>query len=178
MGGLLPNTNITTSNEPTPPPSTVFIWNGTGAWPTALANWNSAVDPGATLDVVGGRLNTGGLIDNGILKVDGDPPALVITGLATIGSGGTLTGINSGIIRATGSGVENDVNSGSTIAFNSSYVGDKDGLIIALGRRHRLIRPPSTWSAPASARGFSRRGQDMARNVGEAAPDSARNNAG
>ena len=195
MGGLLPNTNITTSNEPTPPPSTVFIWNGTGAWPTALANWNSGsapnspinsviiqtgtatfnlptttisfltVDPGATLDVVGGRLNTGGLIDNGILKVDGDPPALVITGLATIGSGGTLTaqdgsvtftngvllnagrltagpggtvlinesGINSGIIRATGSGVENDVNSGSTIAFNSSYVGDKDGLIIALG---------------------------------------------
>ena len=197
MGGLLPNTNITTSNEPTPPPSTVFIWNGTGAWPTALANWNSGsapnspidsviiqtgtatfnlptttisfltVDPGATLDVVGGRLNTGGLIDNGTLKVDGDPPALVITGLATIGSGGTLTaqdgsvtftngvllnagtltagpggtvlinesGINSGIIRATGSGVENGtiVNSGGTIAFNSSYVDNKDGLIIALG---------------------------------------------
>ena len=195
MGGLLPNTNITTSNEPTPPPSTVFIWNGTGAWPTSLANWNSGsapnspinsviiqtgtatfnlpnttvnfltIDPGATLDVVGGRLNTGGLIDNGTLKVDGDPPALVITGPATIGSGGTLTaqdgsvtftngvllnagtltagpggtvlinesGINSGIIRATGSGVENDVNSGGTIAFNSSYVDNKDGLIIALG---------------------------------------------
>ena len=175
MGGLLPNTNITTSNEPTPPPSTVFIWNGTGAWPTALANWNSAVDPGATHGLGG---STPAASSTTVYEVDGDPPALVITGLATIGSGGTLTGINSGIIRATGSGVENDVNSGSTIAFNSSYVGDKDGLIIALGRRHRLIRPPSTWSAPASARGFSRRGQDMARNVGEAAPDSARNNAG
>ena len=49
------------------------------------------VDPGATLDIVGGLLNTGGLIDNGTINVDGDPPALVITGPATIGSGGTLT---------------------------------------------------------------------------------------
>src|SRR6202044_3722843 len=148
--GLLPNTNTTKSNAPTPPPSTdaatpppstdaatpplstIFIWNGTGAWPTSLANWNSGsapnspidsviiqtgtatfnlptttisvltVDPGATLNVVGGRLNTGGLIDNGTLKVDGDPPALVITGLATIGSSGTLTAQDGSVTFANG----------------------------------------------------------------------------
>jgi hypothetical protein len=121
MGGLLPNTNITTSNEPTPLASTIFIWNGTGAWPIALANWNNGaapnspidsvviqtgtatfnlpnttisfltVDPSATLDIVGGQLNTGGLIDNGTINVDGDPPALVVTGPAVIGSGSALT---------------------------------------------------------------------------------------
>jgi hypothetical protein len=125
MGGLLPNTNITTSittsNEPTPLASTIFIWNGTGAWPTALANWNSGaapnspidsviiqtgtatfnlpnttissltVDPSAALDIVGGQLNTGGLIDNGTISVDGDPPALVVAGPAIMGSGGTFT---------------------------------------------------------------------------------------
>ena len=51
MGGLLPNTNITTSNEPTPPPSTVFIWNGTGAWPTSLANWNSGSAPNSPIEL-------------------------------------------------------------------------------------------------------------------------------
>jgi hypothetical protein len=54
MGGLLPNTNITTSitmsNEPTPLASTIFIWNGTGAWPTALANWNSGAAPNSPID--------------------------------------------------------------------------------------------------------------------------------
>ena len=85
MGGLLPDTNTATSNEPTLPPSTVFIWNGTGAWPISLANWNNGsapnspinsviiqtgtatfdlpntiisfltVDPGATLDIIGGH---------------------------------------------------------------------------------------------------------------------------
>src|SRR5262249_19232144 len=98
--------------------STVFIWNGTGAWPTALANWNSGaapnspidsviiqtgtatfnlpnttisfltINPSATLDIVGGLLNTGGLIDNGTINVDGDPPALLVTGPVNIGSGG------------------------------------------------------------------------------------------
>ena len=56
MGGLLPNTNITTSittsNEPTPLASTIFIWNGTGAWPTALANWNSGAAPNSPIDSV------------------------------------------------------------------------------------------------------------------------------
>ena len=50
MGGLLPNTNTTTSNAPTPPLSTVFIWNGTGAWPTSLANWNSGSAPNSPID--------------------------------------------------------------------------------------------------------------------------------
>ena len=131
MGGLLPNTDTTTLNGPAP--QSVFIWNGTGAWPTALANWNSGsapnspidsviiqtgmatfnlpsttisfltVDPGAALDVIGGLLNTGGLVDNGTINVDGDPPELVITGPATIGSGGILTAQDGTVTFANGS---------------------------------------------------------------------------
>ena len=164
MGGLLPNTNITTSNEPTPPTSTVFIWNGTGAWPTTLTNWNNGsapsssinsviiqtgtatfnlptttisfltVDPGAALDIVGGLLNTAGLIDNGTINVDGDPPALVITGPATIGSGGTLTA-QDGSATFTNGGLLNagalTAGPGGTVLINES--GINSGLIWATG---------------------------------------------
>jgi hypothetical protein len=183
MEGLLPNTNITTSNEPTPPASTsnevastVFIWNGTGAWPTALANWDSGaapnsaidsviiqtgtatfdlpnttisfltIDPGATLDIVGGLLNTGGLIDKGTIKVDGDPPALVVTGPAIIvGSGnlaaqdgsvtftngsllnaGTLTADLGGSVRINESGI----NSGIIRAIDGGVVTIENGTIV------------------------------------------------
>ena len=202
VAGLLPEIKTATSDNF----SSVFIWNGTGAWPTALANWNSGsapnspmdsviiqtgtatyslptttisfltINPGATLDVVGGQLTSGGLVDNGTVRVGGDPPALVVAGLAIIGSNGAFTtqdgsaaftngsllnagalaadlggsvlikenAINSGMITATGGGivtVENStfVNSGTikadggTIAWYSSYVDNKDGLITALG---------------------------------------------
>ena len=160
MGGLIPKTNITTSNEPTPPTSTVFIWNGTGAWLTALANWNSGaapnapidsviietgtatfnlanttisfltVDPSATLDIVGGQLNTGGLIDNGAIKVDGDPPALVVTGPAVIGSGGALT-VQDGSVTFTNGSLLNagtlTANLGGWVLINES--GINSGII-------------------------------------------------
>jgi FecR protein len=170
MGGLLPNNNTTTSNEPTPPTSTIFIWNGTGAWPTALANWNSGVapnapidsviietgtatfnlpntmisfltvDPSATLDVVGGQLNTGGLIDNGTIKVDGDPPALVVTGPAIIGSGGTLT-VQDGSVTFTDGSLLNagtfTVDLGGSVlinesGINSGIIGAIDGGIVTI----------------------------------------------
>jgi FecR protein len=180
MGGLLPNTNITTSittsNEPTPLASTIFIWNGTGAWPTALANWNSGaapnspidsviiqtgtatfnlpnttisfltIDPGATLDVVGGQLNTAGLIDNGTINVDGDPPALVVTGPASIGSGGTLTAqdgsatftsgslLNAGALTADRGGSvlinESGINSAIIRAIDGGLVTIENGTIV------------------------------------------------
>jgi hypothetical protein len=173
MGGLLPTADTTTPNGPT---STVFIWNGTGAWPIALANWNSGsapsspvdsviiqtgtatfnlpsatisfltVDPGAALDIIGGLLNTGGLIDNGTLKVDGDPPALVITGPATIGSGGTLTAQDGSVTFANGSlqnagtltvgpgGMvlidESGINSGMIRAIDGGVVTIENGTIV------------------------------------------------
>ena len=194
MGGLLPNTNTTTSNAPTPPPSTdaatpppstdaatpplstIFIWNGTGAWPTSLANWNSGsapnspidsviiqtgtatfdlpnttisfltIDPGATLDIVGGLLNIGGLIDNGTINVDGDPPALVVTGPAIVGSGGTLTAqdgsvtftngslLDAGALTADIGGLvlinENGINSGLIRAINGGVVTIENGTIV------------------------------------------------
>ena len=170
MGGLIPKTNITTSNEPTPPTSTVFIWNGTGAWLTALANWNSGaapnapidsviietgtatfnlanttisfltVDPSATLDIVGGQLNTGGLIDNGAIKVDGDPPALVVTGPAVIGSGGALT-VQDGSVTFTNGSLLNagtlTANLGGWVlinesGINSGIIGAIDGGIVTI----------------------------------------------
>jgi hypothetical protein len=127
------STNATTANETPPPASTIFIWNGMGAWPTALANWNSGapanssidsvilqtgtttfnlpnttigfltIDQGATLDIVGGLLSTHGLIDNGANNVDGDPPALIVNGPAVIGNGGTLTAQDDSIIFTNGS---------------------------------------------------------------------------
>ena len=179
MEGLLPNTNTTTSNEPTPPASTVFIWNGTGAWPTALANWNGGsapnspinsviiqtgtatfnlpnttisfltIDPSATLDVVGGQLNTGGLVDNGTIKVDGDPPALVNTGPVIIGSGGTLTAqdgsvtftngslLNAGTLTADFGGSvlinESGINSGIIQAIDGGIVTIENGTIVNSG---------------------------------------------
>jgi FecR protein len=159
MGGLLQNT----SNEPTPIASTIFIWNGTGAWPTALANWNSGaapdssidsviiqtgtatfnlpnttisfltIDPGATLDIIGGQLNTGGLIDNGTISVDGDPPALAVTGPATIGSGGTLT-VHDGSLTYTNGSLLNagalTVDLGGSVLINES--GINSGIIRAI----------------------------------------------
>ncbi len=176
MGALLPNTNITTSNEPTPPASTVFIWNGTGAWPTALANWNSGsapnspidsviiqtgtatfnlpnttissltIDPSATLDVVGGQLNAGGLIDNGTINVNGDPPALVVTGPAVIGSSGTFTAqdgsatftngslLNAGKLTADAGGTllvdESGINSGIIRVIDGGVVTTENGTIV------------------------------------------------
>jgi hypothetical protein len=151
MGGLLLNTNTTTSNGQTPLPSTVFIWNGTGAWPTSLGNWNNGsapnspidsviiqtgtatfnlpnttvsfltVDPGATLDIIGGQLNTGGLADNGTINVDGDPPVLIITGPAIIGSGGTLTAQFGSVIFTNGS----LLNAGKLTAGPGGYGADQ-----------------------------------------------------
>jgi len=46
MGGQLPN------NTPNGPTSTVFIWNGTGAWPTAIGNWNQGSAPNSPVDSV------------------------------------------------------------------------------------------------------------------------------
>jgi hypothetical protein len=172
MGGLLPNTNTTTSNEL----STVFIWNGTGVWPTALANWNSGaapnspidsvviqtgtatfnlsnttisfltIDPGAALNVVGGQLHTGGLVDNGTINVDGDPPALVVTGPASIGSGGTFTAqdgsvtftngslLNAGTLAADLGGSvlinESGINSGIIRAIDGGVVTIENGTIV------------------------------------------------
>jgi FecR protein len=174
--GLRPNTNTTTSNEATPHASTVFIWNGTGAWPTALANWNSGappnssidsvilqtgtatfnvpnttisfltIDPGATLDIVGGLLSTHGLIDNGTINVDGDPPALMMIGPAVIGSGGTLTAqdgsisftngslLNAGTLTADFGGSvlinESGISSGTTRAIDGGVVTIENGAIV------------------------------------------------
>src|SRR5262249_3629540 len=179
MGGLLPTTNTTTSNEATPAASTVFIWNGTGAWPIALTNWNSGaapnspidsviiqtgtatfnlpntmisfltMDPGATLDIVGGQLNTGGLIDNGTINVDGDPPAVVVTGPAIIGNGGTLSAedgsatftngslLNAGTLTADFSGSvlinESGINSGIIRAIDGGIVTIENGTIVNSG---------------------------------------------
>ena len=188
MDGLLPNTNTTTSNPSTPPPltvfmtppaSTIFIWNGTGAWPTALANWNSGaapnssvdsvivqtgtatfdlpnttisfltIAPGAALDIAGGLLSAGGLIDNGAINVDGDPPALVITGPATIGSTGTLTAqdgsvtftngslLNAGTLTADPGGSvlidESSINSGIIRAIDGAVVTIENGTTVNSG---------------------------------------------
>jgi FecR protein len=144
--GQIPTPRTTT---PSGPPQTIFIWNGVGPWPTALPNWNQGaapnspidqvivqsgtatydlsdttisfltVDAGATLDIAGGILNTGGLIDNGTIIVDGDPPALVIDGPATIGS--------TGKIEVTGTGSEVDFN-GSAVP---GSIVDNQGLVAA-----------------------------------------------
>ena len=127
--------NPTTHGSSTPP-QFIFIWNGNGNWPVNLPNWNLGaapnspldqviiqsgtvnfdvsntsvsfltVDPGATLNITGGQLNAGGVLDNGTIIVDGDPPNLVITGPATIGS--------TGKIKVAGAGSEVDFNGSTT----------------------------------------------------------------
>ena len=104
------------------------------------------IDPGATLDIVGGLLNIGGLIDNGTINVDGDPPALVVTGPAIVGSGGTLTAqdgsvtftngslLNAGALTADIGGLvlinENGINSGIIRAINGGVVTIENGTIV------------------------------------------------
>jgi hypothetical protein len=139
FGGQIPTTHGSST-----PPQSIFIWNGNGNWPVNLPNWNLGaapnspldqviiqsgtvnfdvsntsisfltVDPGATLNITGGQLNTGGVLDNGTIIVDGDPPNLIITGPATIGSTGKI----------------NVVGSGSEVDFNGSTV-DNSGVIAA-----------------------------------------------
>jgi hypothetical protein len=116
---VFPGQNPNPHNTTPPTPSTAFIWNGIGTWPTN-SPWNQGfapnssidtvevqsgfltydlpgttvagltVDPGATLDVIGGSLFAGGLLDGGTINVDGDPPVMVVTGSATIASGGSF----------------------------------------------------------------------------------------
>ena len=104
------------------------------------------IDPGATLDIIGGQLNTGGLIDNGTINVDGDPPALVVTGPAIIGSGGTLTAqdgsvtftngslLNAGTLTADLGGTvlinESGINSGLIRAIDGGVVTIENGTIV------------------------------------------------
>jgi hypothetical protein len=120
------------------------------------------VDPGATLDIVGGQLNTGGLIDNGTINVDGDPPVLVITGPATTGSTGTITAhdgsmmfesgslANAGTLTAGEGGTmlidESGINSGliqaidgGVVTIESGTIVNKDGLITALGAAASIV---------------------------------------
>ena len=54
------------------------------------------VDPGAILDVTSGQLTAGSLVDDGTIVVEGDPPTLVITGPATIGSTGSIEAVGAG----------------------------------------------------------------------------------
>jgi hypothetical protein len=172
MAGL-PEANTTPSSVES---STVFIWNGTGAWPTALANWSGGAAPsspndsviiqtgtatynlpntvvssltvasGAALDVVGGQLTTGGLIDNGTINVDGDPPVFIVTGSAMIGSGATITAqdgsvifasgglLNAGKLTAEAGGAllidESGINSGIIRALDGGVVTIENGTIV------------------------------------------------
>jgi hypothetical protein len=101
---------------------------------------------GATLDIVGGLLSTHGLIDNGTINVDGDPPALIVIGPAVIGSGGTLTAQDGSIVFTNGSLLnagtltadfggsvlinESGINSGTTRAIDGGVVTIENGTIV------------------------------------------------
>ena len=104
---------------PNSPSDPVIIQSGTSNYnlgsPTSIGFLT--VDPGATLEITSGGLTTGGLIDNGTIIVDGDPPALVINGPATIGS--------TGKIQVGGVGP-----AGSEVDFNGSTT-DNQGIIVA-----------------------------------------------
>jgi hypothetical protein len=102
LRGTMANWN--SGSAPSSPIDSVVIQTGTATFdlPNTTISFLT-VDPGAALDVIGGQLNTGGLIDNGTINVDGDPPAVVITGPAAIGSGGTLTAQDGSVTFANGS---------------------------------------------------------------------------
>jgi hypothetical protein len=163
------------TNGGSTPPSIIFIWNGNGNWPTN-SPWNQGfspnspidqvivqsgtlnydlpnttvsfltVDPGATLDIAGGQLNVGGLVDNGAIDVGGDPPTLVINGPATFGSGaildvqdGSVTFINGSLLNAgtltAGHGgtlliAENGVNDGTIQAIHGGVVTIENATIV------------------------------------------------
>jgi len=91
------------------------------------------IDPGATLDIVGGQLNTGGLVDGGTINVDGDPPALVVTGPAIIGSSGTFT-VRDGLVTFTNGSLLNasalTAELGGSVLINES--GVNSGIIRAI----------------------------------------------
>jgi hypothetical protein len=107
------------------------------------------IDPGATLDIVSGLLNTDGLVDNGTINVDGDPPALVVIGPAIIGSGGTLTAqdgsvtftngslLNAGTLTADFGGSvlinESGINSGIIRAIDGGVMTSENGTIVHSG---------------------------------------------
>jgi FecR protein len=170
QGGIL--SNSTPTGSPPPPFSTIFIWNGTGSWPTT-PNWNLGtapnsaidqviiqsgtvnyelggntsvafltVDPGATLDVTAGQLTIDGLIDNGTIVVEGDPPALVITGPTTVGS--TIEAVDAGAtVDFEDSTVKNQgiiaARQGGIVDFNDEGITNETGAKIEARDRRSLV---------------------------------------
>ncbi len=107
---------------PNSPNDQVIIEAGTSNYniPSLTSISFLTVDSGATLEVTAGQLTTGGLIDDGTIVVDGDPPALVVNGPATIGS--------TGKIKVVGKGSEVDFN-GSTVD-NQGLIASRHGGIV------------------------------------------------
>jgi hypothetical protein len=124
------------------------------------------VDPSAALDIVGGQLNTGGLIDNGTISVDGDPPALVVAGPAIMGSGGTFTVqdgsvsftngslLNAGTLTADLDGSvlinESGINSGIIRAIDGGVVTIENGTTVTSPSRSPGRISPPRWGRTTS----------------------------
>ena len=120
------------------PLDTVEIKSGTSIYDISSNTFIGSliVDPGATLEITRGALVAGSLVDNGTIIVDGDPPALVINGPATIGS--------TGLIAATGTGDTVDLN-GNTFNFGK-VTASQGGTVLVDGA---VVNEPGSTRATA-----------------------------
>ena len=125
-------------SAPNLPIDTVEIKSGTSIYDISGNTFIASlmVDPGATLEITKGALIAGSLVDNGTIIVEGDPPALVINGPATIGS--------TGLIAATGTGDTVDLN-GNTFNFGK-VTASQGGTVLVDGA---VVNEPGSTRATA-----------------------------
>ncbi len=99
--GTYPTNNWSQPGVPNAPADIVEILSGTVTFP-ANANVTIAeliIGPNGTLDMVGGSLKVlNGVIDQGTIIVNGDPPTLTITGPLMVASGATF-GVQDGTVN-------------------------------------------------------------------------------
>ena len=144
--GPYPTQNWSQPGVPNAPVDIVEILSGTVTFPAGdhFTISELIIGPGATLDMVGGTLTVLGLvvdgvltgvIDSGMIIVEGDPPTLVINGATTVMSGGGFlaTGsadeiefagnvFNSGLLTASAESVGIDNNAGCISASDGGTV--------------------------------------------------------
>jgi FecR-like protein len=161
--GPYPTQNWSQPGVPNAPVDIVEILSGTVVYPAAdnFTIGELIIGPGATLDMVGGTLTVLGLVidgkligvvDSGMIIVEGDPPTLVINGTTTVMSGGGFLATGSGDeIEFTG----NVFNSGSLTASAESVGIDNNAGCISASDGGTVSFEASVWNEGGTIKAWS-----------------------